>query len=70
MIFMVIKFQETGEIIIIGDTNSRLGNEKEQWVDASSPSDDTAVDFINIELPLRCCYDTKCNIYGSLEILN
>ena len=69
----IIKFQKTGEIIIIiCDTNSRLGNEQEQWVDVSSTSDDTDVDFINIELPIRFCQYTTYNTYGSqlLEILN
>ena len=68
----ILKFQDIGEIIILGDLNSRLGGRQEHWVDIKSTSADGNVECEHVDIPIRLCQDTKSNSYGTklLDILN
>ena len=68
----IMQYQSKGEVIIIGDLNSRTGLKQEQWMDPGTISNDDNIEFTNIVLPVRFCQDTKCNTFGNklLEILN
>ena len=49
----ILSYQNLGEIIIIGDMNSRTGIKQEQWVDINTTSDDGNVDCTNLDVPIR-----------------
>ena len=73
----ILLHESKGNVILIGDLNSRTGNRQEQWVDiicteTAENNKDSRIDFETLDVPLRFCQDAKSNTYGNrlIDIIN